>query len=310
MNKRLTTSSLDARLYSANSLLGGSQLEEVQRILMQLAPEWTSKLHLWRFRKTRLPIDATRKGALLGIALSKGVETGSLYRHLLKIAPPINHRRTGSMELRGAYRGLTVVIALDDWTFCPSGGRWLVGNQINIQVRSRLIERRDASAWVQEYVERCCSSLDPLFGFVCATDEYDAKNISTDGGGLRAIGVDIAKYLPGLYWLNFFGRPYKELITDGRLSSAPECEVSACGSGYILKLSDSPHDWNLPEYKRKEEVVRHHLGEKYFFSRDCAQTETVSPFKLPKLPDPRLSIEADVSGDGTVKEIRIRERPE
>jgi hypothetical protein len=309
MKTRPTTANIDLRLYLKNSPLEGSQLDEVQRILMQLAPEWASKLHLWRFREPRLTIDVTREGALQGIALSKGVETGNLYRRLAKIAPPTNHRRTGSMELRGAYRGLTVMITLDDWTFCPSGSRWLVGNQIGIQVQRNQIEARDASAWAQECLQHC-SSLDPLFGFACTTDEYYAKNISTDGGGLRAIGVDIAKYLPGLYWLNFFGRPYKDLITDARLASAPECEVSARRSGYLLKLSDSPHDWKLPEYRRKEELIRRHLGEGYFFIRDCVQTETVSPFNLPKLPDPRLSIEADVDGGAVINEIRIRERPE
>ena len=136
MSERLTTASIDLTLYLTGSLLGGSQLDGVQLLLMQLVPEWTSKLHLWRFRETRLSIDSTCEGALRGVALTKGVETGNLYRHLAKIAPGINHRRTGSMELRGAYRGLTVVVALDDWTFCPGGDRWLVGNQISIQVRS------------------------------------------------------------------------------------------------------------------------------------------------------------------------------
>jgi len=309
MKKCLPTESIDLTLYFGTSLLGGSQLEDVQRILMQLAPEWTSNLHLWRFREPRLLIDTARRDALQRIALSKGIETGSLYRQLIKLSPPTHDRRIGSMELRGTHPGLTVVIGLDDWTFCPSGGRWLVGNQIAIQVRCNQIEGCDAAAWVEVCLKRCCSRLDLLFGFACASGEYEAKNISTEGGGLRAIGVDIARYLPGLYWLNFFGGPYAELFTTTRLMSAPECQVNACGSGYVLKLSQSANDWNLPEYTRKEELIRQHLGERYFFIRQCARRETVSPFKLPVLSAPRLSVGAEVDRDGVVSDIRIRERP-
>jgi hypothetical protein len=124
----------------------------------------------------------------------------------------------------------------------------------------------------------------------------------------RRFQVPLPKSLPGLYWLTFFGAPYRELITSARLMSAPECQVTAHGSGYTLKLSDSPDDWSFSAYRDKEELIRRHLGEQYFFIRERVQKETVSPFNLPLLPDPKLTISAEVDRDGTINNIRIRER--
>lgn len=207
MKQRRTSTSIDLTLYLSGSLLSGTQLARFQQILVQVAPEWSSKLHLWRHGEPRLPIDARLDGTLQDLALTKGIETGALFQLLAKTAAPEYPRATGSMELRGAYRGLTVVILLDDWTFCPIGNSWRAGNQIAIQVRKDRIEGRDSPIWVEECFERCCSTLHPLFAFAGATEEYYAKNMSKQGGGLRAIGIDIAKYLPGLYWLNYFGVP-------------------------------------------------------------------------------------------------------
>jgi hypothetical protein len=130
----------------------------------------------------------------------------------------------------------------------------------------------------------------------------------TENGGLRAIGVDVAKYLPGLYWLNFFGFPYEELIGEQRLASAPAFQVGACGLGYIVMLSKDCHAWDAPETRLREESVRRHLGERYFFDRNQQLRETISPFNLPKLPANNLRVEADIDVQNAVREIRIRQR--
>lgn len=111
-------------------------------------------------------------------------------------------------------------------------------------------------------------------------------------------------------WFNYFGAPYRELMTRERLASAPAWEASNCGTGYTLKLSERLEDWTLPKYKVTEQMVRRHLGEQFFFGLDSSQRETVSPFELSKLPAPRFSIEADVDRESTIQDIRIRERRE
>src|SRR5919109_2843616 len=115
MKERQKIASIELQLRLSKSLLSGIQLQQFQDLIIQLAPQWTSRLHLWRFNESPLWIDAAREGALQETALTKGIETRGLYGQLAEIAPPTYARRTGSMELRGAYRGLTIVIGLDDW---------------------------------------------------------------------------------------------------------------------------------------------------------------------------------------------------
>ncbi len=298
--------SIDITLYLGSSLFSGSELEHFQNALARLAPEWASRLHLYRFQEPPLAIDITREGAIERVMLSKGIEQGELFRRLEKLAPvPDPERRIGSMELRGAYPGLTIVLNLDDWIFCPIGTSWISGNTIAIQVRSSRIEQSDASDWAEECLSICCAVMDPLFAFACSTEEYAAKNMSTEGGGLRAIGIDIAKHLPGLYWLAFFGAPYATLIGPETLSSAPAERVVVCKSGYLIRLSAGPKQWNSPEARDREAAVRKHLGRQYFFDRESCDRDTVSPFCLPKLTSPG-KIEADVDVYGAIEQIRIR----
>ncbi|HEY2461785.1 MAG TPA: hypothetical protein VGI16_13315 [Candidatus Acidoferrum sp.] len=307
LNKRST--SIDLTLYLSSSLLTGATLDQFQQSLVQLGPEWASQLHLERVGEPRLEIDVKRTGAIRDVVFSKGLERGDLYRRLqqLDVSRPAT-RRFGSIELRGASRELTIVLTFDDWVFCPIGQAWIPGNRLDVQMRSPVVEGRKASNWAEGSFAHWCSSLDPFFAFAYTIEEYYAKNMSREGGGLRAIGVDISKYLPGLYWLNFFGRPYRNLIGDERWVSAPVFRTDQCGGGYILQLSDTPEDWHLPEYETSEESVRRHLGEEYFFTRSNPGRKTVSPFDLPQLQAARSSVQADVDLDGIVREIRIKKR--
>ncbi len=305
MKANANSPSIDITLYLGSSLFNGNELQYFQNTLLGLAPEWASKLHLWRFREPPVEIDVTREGAIENLMVSKGIERGELFRRLEKLAPlPAPERRLGSMELRGAYRGLTVVLSFDDWMFSPIGASWIPGNRITFQVRRSKIEQNGASAWAEECISLCCMAVDPLFGFACATEEYTAKNMSTDGGGLRAIGIDIAKHLPGLYWLNFFGAPYAALIGHEALSSTPAEGVVACKSGYLIRLSSGPEHWNSAEGSHREAAARKHLGCKYFFDRGSCDRETVSPFCLPKL-NSAGKVEADVGIDSAIRQIRI-----
>lgn len=276
-----------------------------------MAPEWTSGLHLQRFGERRVSIDATRDGAIRDVVFRQGLDRGELYQRLQQLAPsPSPNRRFGSVELRGANRELTIILSFDDWVFCPLGQSWIPGNRISIQIRRALVESRRALTWINHSFVNWCAILGPFFGFACATEEYDAKNMCSEDGSLRAVGIDISKYLPGLFWLNFFGSPYRQLMGDERLASAPAVRTGACGSGYVVTLSENPGDWDSSEYRMREESVRRHLGEEYFFIRTSQERKTVSPFHLPKLPDPKISVEAEVDPENGIKEIRVKNHRE
>jgi hypothetical protein len=61
---------------------------------------------------------------------------------------------------------------------------------------------------------------DFLWGAAFDRDGFRARNLD-ETSGARALGRDMSKALPGLYWLNLFGAPYVDLIGVERLRTAP-----------------------------------------------------------------------------------------
>lgn len=303
------TVSIDLTFNLASSQLDGPMLDSFQASLHELAPQWSSKFHLWRYKKQPLPIDVASVGSLKNVILTKGIEKGALFHQLEKSGPPALYpgRRFGSAELRGANRELIVVLQFDDLVFKPMGSAWIPGNQISVQVRSNSVQNEDAIVWAERCFGHLCATLDPFYGFACASEEYRAKNIFAEGGAVRAIGINIARYLPGLYWLNFFGKPYVEMIGMERILQAPAYRVARISSGCMLETAPRPDEWNRSEYHTVVARVLRHLGEQYFFSRDRESADSISPFDLPVINSTE-KVQADVVVDSkgiSVRNIKI-----
>lgn len=59
------------------------------------------------------------------------------------------------------------------------------------------------------------------------------------------VGRDYERYVPGLYWLNYFSREFAALhgIHLERLSEGLQAEVSELENGWLVKLYESPKQW-------------------------------------------------------------------
>ena len=101
--------------------------------------------------------------------------------------------------------------------------------------------------------------------------------MSREGGKIQAVGIDASKGLPGLYWINFFGPPYRDLIGYDRFVTAPAAVVCVVDDGVLLRLHNDPTAWNTPEYLAIEHRIIAHLGSKYFFSKTDTAKQTVAP---------------------------------
>lgn len=95
--------------------------------------------------------------------------------------------------------------------------------------------------------------------------------------GAYAIGANVNKAIPGLYWLNYFGGPYVDLIGRERLLSAPAHEVKPVGDGILIELDSSADAWQSETYVQREQAVINHLGTQYFFSRLHPDRQTTAP---------------------------------
>jgi len=196
----------------------------------------------------------------------------------------------GSAELRGSNDSLILVVGIDQYVFWPIGDIWIWANDVTFQLCRARVDGMDAVAWSRRVLEQLCAALSPPHAYAHMLEEFDAKNISHEGGGTRAVGGDVSKALRGLYWLNFFGRPYRDLIGRERLLSAPGHEVTEIDDGVLLSLHENPRAWDNPEYRATERRVLEHLGPQYFFSKEEPNRKTVAPdFGLPPLdPGPVL----------------------
>jgi hypothetical protein len=99
----------------------------------------------------------------------------------------------------------------------------------------------------------------------------------SDSPRVEAIGRDFGRHLPGLFWLNFFGRRYRDLVGADRLRSAPAERTTDLDDGILIQLGSDPLDWDTPDYAIREHRVREHLGQELFFSRAEPDRATVVP---------------------------------
>jgi hypothetical protein len=242
-------------------------LGRLQHLLGSLAPRWASKLRVWRGPRDQRPVEVGRPGALASAVLDAVAERGATYRQLVeKHGRPPHERIAGSAELRGAGPELVVIVSLDQLVLSPLGARKQLGNGVAVQVRRPTVERRPGTEWLSSAFTSL-TELSPAWGYAAHAGEYWAK-VMSDPPRIEAAGRDFGRFLPGLFWLNFFGRRYRELIGADRFTSLP---------AGLASLGDDPLAWDTPEYAILEQRLRDHLGPSLFYSKADPTRHTVAP---------------------------------
>lgn len=149
--------------------------------------------------------------------------------------------------------------------------------------RSRFIELGD----------RLFDELEMDYGFICLNDEYDAKNIVKDvhhsDGTLeprKVVGMNWPYCLPGLYWINYFGRRYLEQGFAKNLLIESPGTVEVIDNGVRLQSGDDPHSYASNEAWRTERKTQQVLGASWFFDRESNRTcrslnVSLEPLRMP-----------------------------
>lgn len=248
-------------------MLDGLELDRLQEILRSCAPEWSSELHLEAYdRDRRRPVDISERGAIRNILAPAG-ERGSTYEAMVETyGRPPHERLFGSVELRGKKPELLIVVSVDEYPlFRMRNGHLKLGNSIDFQLRRKKVAGREASEWAFEVFEQCCRQMTPVWGAAYPPGQYDEK-VMSEGPSVRAIGRDFSRWLPGLFWLNFFGPRYVGLIGQRRLLSAAE-NAREVDSGVLVPVAEDPKRWDSEEYRQVERCIVEHIGQEYFFSK-------------------------------------------
>src|SRR5882724_1690473 len=196
---------LDAEIVF-DRFIGDAELDTLQRVLVRLAPKWSTRLRVWRGPRDQRPVDIADPGALGRTVLAAVAERGATYRRLVaEHGPGPAERLTGSAELRGAGPELGVFVSVDQIVLSTMGARKLFGNRVALQVRRAEIAGRSGDEWLADAVQTLCAELSPAWGYAGHAAEYWAK-VMSDHPRVEAVGRDFGRHLPGVFWLNFFGR--------------------------------------------------------------------------------------------------------
>ena len=81
-------------------------------------------------------------------------------------------------------------------------------------------------------------------------------------------GIDCKTCLPGISWLNIFGKPYVNMFGVHVIESAPCYVEKFAENSYLLLASEEPSR-GTPEILEKHELIKNHLGKEAFDRKDA-----------------------------------------
>jgi hypothetical protein len=249
--------------------LAGADFDRLQNLLRRRAASWSSRLRLEIDNKVK--VDLKQPGAVRAVA----------ERETRTIA---SGRRLGGPAFVGAYPSLECGVSVDSEPIVwMRDGSLRLGNRISFVAHADEIEGMSAAHWIYQVFMEMVEAFEPLWGAVSSHPEYDAKVMgvfpsdSSTPGAWGAVGYDFGRALPGLFWINFFGPRYVELIGRERLLGAPAVEAREVGRGVLVVTRSDPYEWGSEHARRSLEDVLGHIGRQFFFSKAEPDAQRVAP---------------------------------
>jgi hypothetical protein len=283
------TDDLCLELHYGRDLIDSDVLMTLQAVLASSAPKMFASLevHAYERDRDRLVVAPEQKTSLRDAVLARGTQRGATYDALVAESPlPADERRFGSVLLRGRGAGTGghfISVAFDTKVPAMPMGIWLWSNSIGMTVSTASLEGSQRSSWMEGFAANLSRHPDFLWGAAYLQQEFAASNLDTTNG-VRAIGRDVRRYLPGVFWLNLFGKPYRDLIGVRALRSALAAVIDEDKHRVILRAFESPEDW--PDGLDAKKRLRQQLGDDVFFDRSQPERPTRAPaFDLSPLPE-------------------------
>lgn len=289
-NTLILYADINTRIY----LIQQSVIDALEATLFSYAPHWCARVSCDNSSRAEGALSYRAQNGRLFELLSEARDrslaqiSASRAREAALSDAPRSRVDAVSLELRGAHDALIVIVSASDRQFHLTPDAWIWSNRLSLQILADDIEGTPGPECARKSICELTPALGTEYARAYTWKEFETKNISRRGGGYRALGGNVANALPGLYWLNFFGRSYVELIGLDRLMTAPAPEVREIGGGVLMLLDDDPRAWDTRRYRRTERCVLKHLGPRFFFSKWRPWRRTVAPdFELPPIPPPK-----------------------
>lgn len=292
---------LSFEVHFSVKLVASDVLDGLQDALTRLSPGFCADLRVMSYECDRDVRRVVPGVPLRQAVVEKGLQRGDTYRSLVRDSgSPSHDREFGDVIVRGSAPRTNLFIRFDDLTPAkPIGENWLFSNSISGQVGSAKVGGVPRTTFVFDLVTALGSMRDALWGAAHDDAEFRSRNLYDEPDGMRALGRDIRRSLPGLYWLNLFGQPYRSLIGDSTLATVPAADVHDLGDALLIRLWEKPEDWGTDQAIDRHRRALEHLGPQYFFDREQPGRATTAPdFGLAPLPA-RRPLQA-FSSDGTM----------
>lgn len=181
-------------------------------------------------------------------------------------------RQSGRVHFESLDRSKEVHLSFDEFELAPNLDNMQFGNYLSI-----ISEEKQHG---EELAKKYLSVLERLFdndlfdhGFCCLSDQYDEKNLDRSEGGVRAVGLDASKCLPGFYWGNYFGDYLCKHIGESRLLEVPSCRSKKLQYGVLVTNELPPDSWNEPNFIHNENLAMDHIGRQLFYEKGKELTE-------------------------------------
>ncbi len=261
---------IDVRLYFDRFILSRPFLSGLQALLLDSTPA----LAELEVEEERVSLSQRH---MLHDCIEKTVRRpkSDFYQELsrrIKVSVP--ERLASTIRIRSRDGSLAILIHLDEFIFIRVAESWYWGNSVLFRIM-RPKGSSPLSHWAREIFETACRTLSPAYAHAVHVGEYDKKNMCFDSG-VEAIGVDWGRCIPGLYWLNYFGKPFSRVFGTSKILDSLKDEAARIGrDGLQVSLGDDPYSWDTEQYKSKERKALEHLGRQYFFDRAHPERKTV-----------------------------------
>jgi hypothetical protein len=132
---------------------------------------------------------------------------------------------------------------------------------------------------VLNLLDRASTDFSSDFAFIHKPTKYDieiglaSSSISYLSTAKRSISLFVTtqllrKYIPDIYWVTVFGKPYVDLFSRERLLSAPAYQVRELENGSVLiQLTEFPGESGEGpnSYETRKALVKAHLNSDAFF---------------------------------------------
>jgi hypothetical protein len=235
--------------------------------------------------RAAVDVDLRDPMAVHAAVVQKGCARGPVFQALASAERGPGHpRRFGNVMLRGRTSRTWLTVRFDEYVpAMPMGDKWLFSNSVSVSTARSRLASAQAHEWIRALLYTLGSGSDVLWGAAWDDDEFRASNLHDGEDGVWALGRDVRRSLPGLFWLNAFGAPYADLIGRDTFDTVP-ASVAHVGSSVLVELYPAPGEWATASGREAHKRVLGHLGGRFFYDRKAPDQETSAPdFGLPEL---------------------------